>query len=52
MPVSHCFEDYSFALLSVVKETDSSSSVFLSQDWLFRVFCVSKQIVKLFVLIL
>ena len=32
VPVSHCFEDYSFALLSVVKESDSSSSVFLSQD--------------------
>ena len=32
MQVSHCFDDCSFVVKSEVREPDSSSSIFLSQD--------------------
>ena len=32
VPVSHCFDDCSFIVLSEVREPDSSSSILLSQD--------------------
>ena len=32
MPVPYCFDDCSFVVESKVREPDSSSSIFLSQD--------------------
>ena len=54
VPIPCCLNDYSFVVQSEVREVDSSSSVFLSQDCFgySRFFCVSIQIVKLFVLAL
>ena len=45
-------DDYSF-LQSEVRQVDSSSSIFLSQDCFcyWRFYCISIQIVKLFVLV-
>ena len=54
VPVLYCFEDCSFVIKSEVREPDSSSSTFSSQNCfgLFQVFCVSIQILKYFVLVL
>ena len=54
MPVPYCLDDCGFAVEPEVRQIDSSSSILLSQDcfWLFEVFCISIQIVKLFVLAL
>ena len=54
VPVPYCLDDCSFVVLPEVKKIDSSCSILLSQ-YCFgysRFFCVSIQIVKLFVLVL
>ena len=52
VPVPCCLDDCGFVVEPEVRQVDSSSSILLSQDWLFEVFCISIQIVKLFVLAL
>ena len=50
--VLYCFDYHSFVIQSEVREHDSSSSPFPFSRlfWLFQVFCVSKEIVKFFIL--
>ena len=54
VPVPYCLDDCSFVVYSEVKKAVSSSSVLLSQDSFgyLRFFCISVQILKLFVLVL
>ena len=55
VPVPYCLDDCGFVVEPEVRQVVSSSSIFLSQDCfgqLFEVFCISIQIVKLFVLVL
>ena len=53
VPVPYCLDDCGFIVEPEVRQVDSSSSILLSQDcfWLFEVFCISIQIVKLFFLV-
>ena len=52
--VPYCLDDCGFVVEPEVRQVDSSSSIFLSQDCFgySRFFCVAIQIVKLFVLVL
>ena len=52
--VPYCLDDCGFVVEPEVRQVDSSSSVLLSQDCFgySRFFCISIQIVKLFVLVL
>ena len=50
VPVPYCLDDCSFVVQSEIRQIDSSSSSRLL--WLIEVFCISIQIVKLFVLVL
>ena len=54
VPVPYCFDDCGFVVEPEVRQVDSSSSILLSQDCFgyLRFFCISIQIVKLFVLAL
>ena len=54
VPVPYRLDDCGFVVEPEVRQVDSSSSVFLSQDYFSysRFFCISIQIVKLFVLVL
>ena len=54
VPVLYCLDDYSFVVWSEVRQVDSSSSILFSQDCFgySKFFCISIQIVKLFVLLL
>ena len=54
VPVSYCLDDCGFVVETEVWQVDSSSSILLSQDWFgySRIFCISMQTVKLFVLVL
>ena len=54
MPVPYCLDNCGFVVEPEVKQVDSSSSILLSQDSFgySRFFCISIQIVKLFVLAL
>ena len=49
-PVPYCLDDCNFVVETEVRQVDSSS--FSRLLWLFKVFCISIQIVKLFVLAL
>ena len=51
VPVPYRLDDYCFVVEPEVSQVDSSSSILLSQDC-FEVFCISIQILKLFVLVL
>ena len=53
-PVPYCLDDCGFVVEPEVRQVDSSSSILLSQDCFgySRFFCISIQIVKLFVLAL
>ena len=50
VPVPYCTDDCGFAVQSEVRNVDSSSSIFLSQEllWLFGVFSVSIQTITFF----
>ena len=51
--VPHCLDDCGFVVEPEVNQVDFSSSILLSiLLWLFEVFCISIQIMKLFVLAL
>jgi len=53
--IPYCLDDCGFVVEPEVKQVDSSSSILLSQDcfgYLSFFFCISIQIVKLFVLVL
>ena len=53
MPVPYCLDDCGFTVVEPeVRQVDSSSSILLSQDCFgyLSFFCISIQIVKLFVL--
>ena len=55
VPVPYCLDDCGFVLEPEVRQVDSSSSILLSQDcfdYSRLFFCISIQIVKLFVLAL
>ena len=54
VPVPYCLDDCSFVVQSEVRQVASSSSILLSQHCfnISRFFCISIQIVKLFVLVL
>ena len=57
VPVPYCLDDCGFVVETEVRQIDSSSSILLSQDWFGYLrfvffFCISIQIVKLFVLVL
>ena len=53
MPVPYCLDNCGFVVEPEVNQVDFSSSILLSiLLWLFEVFCISIQIVKLFVLAL
>ena len=54
VPVPNCLDDSGFVVEPEVRQVDSSSSILLSQDRFgyLRFFCISIQIVKLFVLVL
>ena len=54
VPVPYFLDDCSFVLEPEVRQVDCSSSILLSQDCFgySRFFCISIQIVKLFVLVL
>ena len=54
MPVPYCLNDCGFVVEPEVRQVDSSSSILLFQDSFgySRFFCISIQIVKLFVLAL
>ena len=54
VPGPYCLDDYSFVVEPEVRQVDSSSSILLSEDCFAysRFFCISIQIVKLFVLVL
>ena len=49
VPVPYCLDDCSFVVESEVRQIHSSFSRLL---WLFKVFCISIQTVKLFILVL
>ena len=51
--LSYCLDNSSFIRHSEVRQVDSSSSILLSQDYIgySRIFCISIQTVKLFVLV-
>ena len=53
VPVPYCLDDCGFVVGPEVRQVDSSSSILLSQNCLgyLRFFCISIQIVKLFVLV-
>ena len=53
-PVPYCLDDCDFVAEPEVRQVDSSSSILLSEDHFgySRFFCISIQIVKLFVLAL
>ena len=53
VPVPYCLDYCSFVVFSEVREPDSSSSIFFPSRllWLFRVLCVSIQILRFFVLV-
>ena len=53
VPVPYCLDDCGFVVEPEVRQVDSSSSILLSQDCFgySRLFCISIQIVKLFVLV-
>ena len=53
VPVPYCLDDCGFVVEPEVRQVDSSSSILFSRLlWPFEVFCISIQIVKLFVLLL
>ena len=54
VPVPYCLDDCGFVVETEVRQVGSSSSILLSQDSFgySRFFCISIQIVKLFVLVL
>ena len=54
VPVPYCLDDCGFLVEPEVRQVDSSSSILLSQDCFgyLRLFCISIQIVTLFVLAL
>ena len=54
VPVLYCLDDCGFVVEPEVRQVDSSSSILLSQDCFgnSRFFCISIQILKLFVLVL
>ena len=54
VPVPYCLDDCGFVVEPEVRQVDSSRSILLSQDCFghSRFFCISIQIVKLFVLAL
>ena len=58
VPVPYCLDDCGFVVEPEVRKVDSSSSILLSQDcfgysrFCFVLFCISIQIMKLFVLAL
>ena len=54
VPIPYCLDDCGFVVELEVRQIDSSSSIFLSQVCFgySRFFCISIQIVKLFVLAL
>ena len=54
VPVPYCLDDCDFVAEPEVRQVDSSSSILLSEDHFgySRFFCISIQIVKLFVLAL
>ena len=54
VPVPYCLDDCSFVVEPEVRQVDSSSSILLFQDCFgyLGIFCVSIQIVKVFVLVL
>ena len=54
VPVPYCFDDCGFVVEPEVRQVDSSSSILFSQHCFgySRFFCISIQIVKLFVLAL
>ena len=54
VPVPYCLDECGFVVEPEVRQVDSSSSILLSQDCFgySRFFCISIQIVKLFVLAL
>ena len=54
VPVPYCLDDCGFVVETEVRQVDSSSSILFSQDCFgySRCFCISIQIVKLFVLVL
>ena len=54
MPLPYCLDDCGFVVEPEVRQVDSSSSILLSQDYFgySRFFCISIQIVTLFVLVL
>ena len=41
VPVPYCLDDCSFVAKSEIRKVGSSSSILLSQDWLFGFFCLS-----------
>ena len=50
VPVPYCLDDCGFVVETEVRQVDSSTSILLSQDaLLFEFFCISIQIVKVFV---
>ena len=49
VPVPYYLDDCGFVVEPEVRQVDSSSSILL---WLFEVFCISIEIVRLFVLVL
>ena len=54
VPVTYCLDDCGFVVETEVRQVGSFCSLHLSQNmlWRFEVFCISIQIVKLFVLVL
>ena len=54
VPVPYCLDDCGFVVEPEVRQVDSSSSILLSQDCFgyLSFFCISIEIVKLFVLAL
>ena len=54
VPVPYCLDDSGFVVETEVREVDSSSSILLSQDCFgyLSFFCISIQIMKIFVLVL
>ena len=53
-PVPYCLDDCGFVVEPEVRHVDSSSSILLSEDYIgyWDIFCISIQIVILFVLVL
>ena len=49
VPVPYCLDDCSFVVEPEVRQVDSSISSFSRLLWLFEVFCISIQIVKIIV---